>query len=388
MDVRYEGVCKSFGGVDALIDLDLTVPDGAFLALLGPSGCGKTTALRILAGLEEPTSGTVFLGERDVTRLQPKDRDVAMVFQSYALYPHKSVADNIAYPLRVRKVPKPQREQRANEVARMLSIDPLLDRMPRQLSGGQRQRVALARAIVREPRAFLMDEPLSNLDAQLRLQMRIEIKRLQKQLGVTTLYVTHDQVEAMTMADMVAVMHEGRLQQLAAPAELYARPVNLFVARFCGSPPMNVVAGEVRDGVFAHGCGSIRLPAGAAPGSVKLGFRPEHATMVARGAPDSLDGEVYVVEPLGNETLVTVSLAGDLVNLRAAAGVDPAIGTHIGLAPDPARLHLFDPDTGAAITDAPAHKEDLKPTLPPSSEPPSVPDPPTEGALHERQHEA
>jgi multiple sugar transport system ATP-binding protein len=318
-------VCKTFAGVEALIDLELDVPDGTFLALLGPSGCGKTTALRILAGLEEPTSGSVHLGERDVTRLQPKDRDVAMVFQSYALYPHKSVADNIAYPLRVRKVPKPERAERVAEVARMLSIDGLLDRMPRALSGGQRQRVALARAIVREPRVFLMDEPLSNLDAQLRLQMRIEIKRLQKQLGVTTLYVTHDQVEAMTMADMVAVMHEGRLQQLAAPADLYARPANLFVARFCGSPPMNVLPGEVAGGVFTTATGSIALGADPVRGPAKLGFRPEHATMVAPGEANSLRGEVYVVEPLGNETLITVALGDELVNLRAAAVVEPTV---------------------------------------------------------------
>ena len=259
MDVRYQGVGKVFSGVPALVDLDLEVPDGKFLALLGPSGCGKTTALRILAGLEEPTSGQVFIGQDDVTKLQPRDRDVAMVFQSYALYPHKNVAENIAYPLRVRKIDKRDRELRVGKVAELLSITPLLGRMPRQLSGGQRQRVALARAIVREPRAFLMDEPLSNLDAQLRLQMRIEIKRLQRELATTTLYVTHDQVEAMTMADIVAVMHEGRLQQLAAPADLYAHPANLFVARFCGSPPMNVLSGDVTDGVFAHPAGRVPL---------------------------------------------------------------------------------------------------------------------------------
>jgi multiple sugar transport system ATP-binding protein len=387
MDVRYERVCKTFAGVEALIDLELDVPDRTFLALLGPSGCGKTTALRILAGLEEPTSGSVHLGDRDVTRLQPKDRDVAMVFQSYALYPHKSVADNIAYPLRVRKVPKPERARRVAEVARMLSIDGLLDRMPRALSGGQRQRVALARAIVREPRVFLMDEPLSNLDAQLRLQMRIEIKRLQKQLGVTTLYVTHDQVEAMTMADMVAVMHEGRLQQLASPADLYARPANLFVARFCGSPPMNVLEGEVSAGAFTHGRGAIGLGSDAVRGAAQLGFRPEHATLVAPGTPDSLRGEVYVVEPLGNETLITVALGDELVNLRAAAGVEPAIGTPVGLLPDRTRLHLFDAATGAAIAAAPAHKEDSEP-----SPPPTPPPPPSEpalegGALHERPHD-
>ncbi|HKV69420.1 MAG TPA: ABC transporter ATP-binding protein [Gaiellales bacterium] len=386
MDVRYEQVSKSFSGVDALIQLDLDIPDGTFLALLGPSGCGKTTALRILAGLEEPTSGSVHLGDRDVTRLQPKDRDVAMVFQSYALYPHKSVADNIAYPLRVRKVPKNERGARVAEVARLLSIDGLLERMPRALSGGQRQRVALARAIVREPRVFLMDEPLSNLDAQLRLQMRIEIKRLQKQLGVTTLYVTHDQVEAMTMADMVAVMHDGRLQQLATPADLYARPANLFVARFCGSPPMNVLEGEISGAAFAHPQGTVALRDAPMRGRARLGFRPEHGQIVAADAAGALRGEVYVVEPLGNETLITVALEGELVNLRAAAGVEPAIGTPVGILPDRNHLHLFDADTGASITAAPTPKEEPVPTDAMQSTPPS--DPALEGgALHERQPE-
>jgi multiple sugar transport system ATP-binding protein len=272
-----------------------------------------------------------------------------MVFQSYALYPHKSVADNIAYPLRVRKVPKEQRAARVAEVAQMLSIDRLLDRMPRALSGGQRQRVALARAIVREPRAFLMDEPLSNLDAQLRLHMRIEIKRLQKQLGVTTLYVTHDQVEAMTMADMVAVMHEGRLQQLAAPADLYARPANLFVARFCGSPPMNVLDGEAADGLFRHPTGTVALPAGGVRGAVKLGFRPEHAAIGPAGAQGSFGGEIYVVEPLGNETLVAVDVGGTIVNLRADAEFTAAIGQRCAVQPQPRHLHLFDAETGDAL---------------------------------------
>ena len=363
MDVRYQGVGKVFSGVPALVDLDLEVPDGKFLALLGPSGCGKTTALRILAGLEEPTSGHVFIGPDDVTKLQPRDRDVAMVFQSYALYPHKSVAENIAYPLRVRKIDKKERELRVGKVAELLSITPLLGRMPRQLSGGQRQRVALARAIVREPRAFLMDEPLSNLDAQLRLQMRIEIKRLQRELATTTLYVTHDQVEAMTMADMVAVMHEGRLQQLAAPADLYAHPATLFVARFCGSPPMNVLSGDVTDGVFAHPAGRVPLDRTDHSGPVKLGFRPEHATMVEPGTAGALAAEVYVVEPLGNETLLALQIGDDLINLRAAAGVNPAVGSSCGVLPATPNLHLFDAVTGSAITN---HR------------------PATEGAKHER----
>jgi multiple sugar transport system ATP-binding protein len=351
MEVRYREVSKSFGGVDALIKLDLEVPDGTFLALLGPSGCGKTTALRILAGLEEPTSGNVFIGDEDVTRLQPKDRDVAMVFQSYALYPHKNVEDNIGYPLRVRKSPKSERAGRIREVAELLSIEGLLKRTPRQLSGGQRQRVALARAIVREPRAFLMDEPLSNLDAQLRLQMRIEIKRLQKQLGVTTLYVTHDQVEAMTMADLVAVMRDGVLQQLAPPGELYEHPANLFVARFCGSPPMNVLSGEVDDTVFRHAQGTVPLSGSPPPGAATLGFRPEHATLVEQGTDGSLAGEVYVVEPLGNETLVAIKVGDDLFNVRVAAGYDAPIGTRCGVQPTAGHLHLFDPQSEASIHD-------------------------------------
>src|SRR5581483_11965409 len=284
MDVRYESVSKSFGAHQALEPLDLHVADGTFLALLGPSGCGKTTALRLLAGLETPTSGRIHIGPRDVTYAPPRARDVAMVFQSYALAPHLRVYDNIADPLRVRKVDRAEKDRQVREVAALLGLDELLDRRPRQLSGGQRQRVALARAIIRRPQAFLMDEPLSNLDAQLRLQMRAEIKRLQRELGATTLYVTHDQVEAMTMADVVAVMSKGRLQQLASPAELYARPANLFVAGFCGSPPMNVLDGAVQDHAFGHPAGSVTLAEPGRPGPAKLGFRPEHAALVEPGA--------------------------------------------------------------------------------------------------------
>src|ERR1700693_1055297 len=240
MELRYEQVCKRFGGADALIDLNLHAPDGCFLAMLGPSGCGKTTALRLLAGLDEPTSGRMFIGSRDVTGLQPRERDIAMVCQSSALYPHKTVAENIEYPLRIRGLSGAGRRERIEQVARMLNIEAYLERYPRQLSGGQRQRVALARAIVREPQAFLMDEPLSNLDAQLRFQMRSELKRLQKSLAVPTVYVTHEQLEAMTMAVLIAVLSGGRLQQLASPAEIYARPANLFVASFCGSPPLKL----------------------------------------------------------------------------------------------------------------------------------------------------
>jgi multiple sugar transport system ATP-binding protein len=354
MDVRYAGVGKQFQQVAALVDLNLTVPDGTFLVLLGPSGCGKTTALRIAAGLEQPTSGRLLLGGQDVTEVPPRRRDVAMVFQSYALYPHLTVGENIAYPLRVRKVPKPERAGQAQRVADLLDIGTLLDRKPRQLSGGQRQRVALARAIIRQPSVFLMDEPLSNLDAQLRTQMRAELKHLQRQLAVTTLYVTHDQVEAMTMADQVAVLRHGRLQQLATPQQLYARPANLFVATFCGSPPMNVLAGELADGRFTRPEGAIeaRTPAGRGP--VKLGFRPEHARLAAAGAPGSLPAEVYAVEPLGNETLVALRLGEDLVTVRTPAGTRAATGDRCGVLLDPAHLHFFDPETELArAADAP-----------------------------------
>jgi multiple sugar transport system ATP-binding protein len=349
MDVSYEAVAKSFGAHEALQPLDLHVEDGAFLALLGPSGCGKTTALRLLAGLETPTSGRIRIGSRDVTYAPPRARDVAMVFQSYALYPHLSVFDNIAYPLRVRKVEKAEKERQVRDVAALLGLDELLGRKPGQLSGGQRQRVALARAIIRRPQAFLMDEPLSNLDAQLRLQMRAEIKRLQRELGATTLYVTHDQVEAMTMADTVAVMSKGRLQQLASPADLYAHPANLFVAGFCGSPPMNILEGAIDDHVFAHPTGALPLPDADHRGPVKLGFRPEHALLAEPGSAGAFAGEIYVVEPLGNETLVAVDVGGTVVNIRTTAEFTASIGQHCAVQPDPRHLHLFHAETGEAL---------------------------------------
>jgi multiple sugar transport system ATP-binding protein len=346
MEVRFAGAAKRFGATEALAPLDITVPDGRFLAMLGPSGCGKTTALRLLAGLELPSEGQIFIGERDVTRLEPRHRDIAMVFQSYALYPHKSVAENIAYPLRLRRSAKADRDERVRGVAELLDIAGLLDRRPRQLSGGQRQRVALARAIIRHPQAFLMDEPLSNLDAQLRMQMRVEIKRLQRELGVTTLYVTHDQIEAMTMADLIAVMRAGRLQQLAPPAELYARPANLFVARFCGSPPMNVLDGEIADGVFRHPCGELPVPGVPARGPVTLGFRPEHVELAPSGG---FAGEIYVVEPLGNETLVTVRAGEALVNVRAGADFARPVGERCALRPQAQQVHVFDTESGEAL---------------------------------------
>jgi multiple sugar transport system ATP-binding protein len=344
--VRYEGIEKRFDSVVALSALDLDIPDRAFLALLGPSGCGKTTALRILAGLDLPTSGRVLIGERNVTRLEPRDRDIAMVFQSYALYPHMTVADNIAYPLRIRKITATERDRKIAEVAAALEIDHLLARYPRQLSGGQRQRVALARAIVRDPAAFLMDEPLSNLDARLRLTMRGEIKRLCHRLGTTTLYVTHDQAEALTMADLVAVLREGELQQVATPEEIYDHPANRFVARFVGSPPMNVLAADVDEGglhiagvTLPLGC--ERLAACRAAEVREIGIRAEDLRLVEPGSPQSLSGEIYVVEPTGNETLVDVRTGAERLVLRARRGFAAPVGSRVGVAFDPEDASFF-----------------------------------------------
>ncbi|MET0483423.1 MAG: ABC transporter ATP-binding protein [Aestuariivirgaceae bacterium] len=345
--VRYEGVEKRFDPVVALRALDLDVPNRAFLALLGPSGCGKTTALRVLAGLEAPTAGRVLIGGRDVTRLQPRDRDIAMVFQSYALYPHMTVGDNIAYPLRIRNVPGPERARKIGEVAQALEVDHLLHRYPRQLSGGQRQRIALARAIVRDPAAFLMDEPLSNLDARLRLTMRGEIKRLCHELGATTIYVTHDQAEALTMADLVAVMRDGALQQLGSPEEIYERPANRFVALFVGSPPMNLLKASV-DKAGLH-VGGATLPLGpsrqddcAAQPVAEVGIRPEDIVLGATGSSAILNGEVYVVEPMGNETLVVIRLGEEKLSARARRGFRAPVGSAIGVTFDADDACFFD----------------------------------------------
>src|SRR5437762_2085035 len=337
-------------------------PSEKFLALLGPSGCGKTTALRITAGLEAPTGGRVFIGDRDVTRLQPRDRDVAMVFQSYALYPHMTVAENIAYPLDLRHVDKAERKRAVQEVAELLEIDHLLDRRPKQLSGGQRQRVALARAIIRQPQVFLMDEPLSNLDAKLRASMRGELKRLQKRLAATTIYVTHDQAEATTMADLVAVMHDGVLEQLGPPLEIYDRPATRFVATFVGSPPQNVLPGslDVEGRAFVVAGGRVPLgeevfAACAERKVTELGVRPEDLAIADPSRPGALQGEVYVVEPLGNETLVEVRLGEHVVELLAERGWDAPIGTPVGVGFDPAAACFFDADGVTAVhrTDRP-----------------------------------
>ncbi len=352
--IVFDQVTKRYGDVRAVDDLSLAVGDGELLVLLGPSGCGKTTALRMVAGLEVVDEGTVAIGDRVVNDVEPRDRDVAMVFQSYALYPHLTVAKNLEFPLRQRGVPKEERERRAVDVARTLGLEPFLGRKPGQLSGGQRQRVALGRAIVRSPKAFLMDEPLSNLDAALRVQTRADIVALQQRLGTTTIYVTHDQVEAMTMGHRIAVMDHGRLQQVAAPQELYDRPGNSFVAAFLGSPGMNLIGGRVA--VEAEGGTAIRTAAGdvllqGAQASVAshheqpvvLGVRPEHLRISPGGA---LEGTVLLVELLGAETQVICELADHsrVVVRQQADQARPRLGEPVRIAVEPAAVHLFTED--------------------------------------------
>jgi multiple sugar transport system ATP-binding protein len=337
----------------AVESLDLEIGDGEFLVLVGPSGCGKSTTLRMLAGLEPIDDGAVLIGERDVTMVPPKDRDIAMVFQSYALYPHMTVAENIGFHLKITKVPKAEREQRVREAARILDLDEYLDRKPAKLSGGQRQRVAMGRAIVRQPQVFLMDEPLSNLDAKLRVQTRTQIAALQRRLGVTTVYVTHDQVEAMTMGDRVAVLLDGVLQQCATPRELFTRPVNVFVAGFIGSPAMNLLTGDV-DGAGVH-FGSMSIPltpaqrAAVTGGQATVGVRPEGFQVAATGG---LDAIVEVVEELGSESYLYCTVRGhdDIEVVARTEGLSSAvIGDLVSLVPDPTTTHLFDTATSARL---------------------------------------
>ena len=298
---------KFYGTVQAVKDFSINVKPGEFLVLLGPSGCGKTTALRMMAGLEATSSGEIIISEEDVTNLQPKYRDIAMVFQSYALYPHKTVAENIGFPFKVRGIKGKERDNAVKEAASQVRMEHLLDRYPKQLSGGERQRVALARAIVRRPAVFLMDEPLSNLDAKLRIYMRAELKRMQHELGITTVYVTHDQVEAMTLAHRVAIMNQGVLQQIGSPREVYDKPSNLFVAGFMGSPPMNLISGVISNEVLEAQNTKILLNGIDMKGDVVLGFRPENAEIVGKGN-GQFDAKVYTTELAGDHSLVTLML--------------------------------------------------------------------------------
>ena len=348
MRVTLHNIRKSFGPVEVVKGLNLNIDDGEFVVLLGPSGCGKTTALRMIAGLETVTGGTIRIGERDVTHMLPKYRDVAMVFQSYALYPHMSVAENIGYPLKLRRLARNDISVQVKAAAGKVDLIPYLDRYPRQLSGGQRQRVALARAMVRTPSLFLMDEPLSNLDAKLRGHMRAELKHLQRELGTTTIYVTHDQIEAMTLAHRVAVMNAGIVQQIDTPREIYENPANLFVAGFMGSPPMNFIQGDVADGYFV--CAHGKVPAGrvAPRRGVTLGFRPEDAR-IAPAEAAQLSGAVYSTEMTGNETIVTCSLGKDTILVKAGKDFDAPINAPVHLAVNPGKICLFETETGERI---------------------------------------
>lgn len=356
--IELVDVTKSFSDrVTALDHVSLNIPDGSFFTLLGPSGCGKTTTLRIIAGLEHPSSGEVRIRNRDVTNLTPKERGIAMVFQNYALYPHMTVADNIGYPLRIRKRSREEIAKRVSAVAESLDIESLLGRKPGEISGGQQQRVALARAIVQEPGAFLFDEPLSNLDAKLRENARAFLKKLQLDLGITTVYVTHDQTEAMAMSDCIAVMEAGRLRQVGPPLEVYRRPANLFVAGFIGSPPMNLV--DVRNDVSA-GClvaGGIQIPfRGEAPaGPLILGVRPEDLIILRESQPETIPGRVFLVEPLGSETLVHVTAGGVTLKVKTFGDTELKRGEPVWLKAREDRFVLFDPSSGQALPPSPVH---------------------------------
>jgi len=350
--VEIRDVRKAFGATEVIHGVNIMIEDGAFVVLVGPSGCGKSTLLRMIAGLENITAGQIKIGDRVVNDVPPKARDVAMVFQNYALYPHMTVAANMGFSLRLRHAPQAEIDERVKRAAEILGLEPLLSRYPRQLSGGQRQRVAMGRAIVRDPQVFLFDEPLSNLDAKLRVQMRTEIKELHQQLGTTTVYVTHDQIEAMTMADKIVVMHDGLVEQIGAPLELYDRPANLFVAGFIGSPAMNFFRGRIgANGAAAfETAGGVKLPlngkpAGADGKSAVYGIRPEHFTL----AEDGARGEVVVIEPTGSEIQVAARLAGQevIAVFRERHNFKP--GDEIRLKPNPKLVHLFDEATGKRL---------------------------------------
>jgi len=352
-EVRISGVRKSFGDVAVLHGIDTTIADGEFMVLLGPSGCGKSTLLRIVAGLEQQSAGDVSIGGRVVNDVEPKDRNIAMVFQNYALYPHLSVYDNMAYGLRVRGTPRPEIERRVQEAARILELGALLQRKPRQLSGGQRQRVAMGRAIVRDPQVFLFDEPLSNLDAKLRVQMRIEIRRLHQSIRTTSIYVTHDQVEAMTLADRLIVMNAGHAEQVGAPLEVYERPASVFVAGFIGAPAMNLLRARVAGGRAMAGAAALPLP--LAPGldegrEITWGVRPEHVELAPGAAGADAEVVVDLVEALGADTLVHARLAdGGALTLRLPGTTRVREGDRLPLRLPAAALHAFDAASGRRI---------------------------------------
>jgi multiple sugar transport system ATP-binding protein len=352
--VSFANIEKSFGSTKVIHGIGFDIADGEFMVLVGPSGCGKSTLLRMLAGLEEISGGTIAIDGKEVNDVESKDRDIAMVFQSYALYPHMTVADNMAFSLKLRKADPRIIAERVDKASKILNLDPYLQRFPRELSGGQRQRVAMGRAIVRDPKVFLFDEPLSNLDAKLRVAMRAEIKALHQRLKTTTVYVTHDQVEAMTMADRIVVMHDGRIEQIGTPLELYDHPNNLFVAQFIGSPAMNVVDGAVRRaGGAAHveTVGGVRWPLDGGPGAdgqaVAYGIRPEHLTLASGGS--GVPGEIIVVEPTGAETELLIQVGDAQIILRTHGRPRVNPDEKVQLAVDPSNVHLFDRASGQRL---------------------------------------
>ena len=351
--VTLDGIVKVYGALQVVHGIDLSVAEKEFVVLVGPSGCGKSTTLRMIAGLEEISDGDLTIDGRRMNRVAPKDRDVAMVFQNYALYPHLNVADNMAFGLRIRKMPKDEIKTTIDDVAKILGLTPYLDRRPADLSGGQRQRVAMGRAIVRHPKVFLFDEPLSNLDAKLRTQMRAEIKRLHNRLGVTSIYVTHDQVEAMTLADRIVVMNDGRIEQVGSPMELFNNPVNTFVAGFLGSPPMNQMKGTLTETGARVGDAEIKIngsTAGNAGRDVIVGIRPEHVTLSDEGQSSALPISLDLVEPLGSEALLHARHGDDTLVFKADTNGDIAHLSGVGAVHVPSHLvKLFDAGTGRAL---------------------------------------
>ncbi len=348
--IAIERLVKRYGPTQVVHGIDLDIQDGEFVVFVGPSGCGKSTTLRMIAGLEEINDGTISIGGRVVNRLEPKERNIAMVFQNYAIYPHMSVAENIAFGLYTSGFDKAAKRKRVEEVAEVLGLTPLLERRPSALSGGQRQRVAIGRAMVRDPAVFLFDEPLSNLDAQLRAQMRLEIKRLHQRLGTTIVFVTHDQVEAMTLADRIVVMRDGHILQVGAPMELYEKPADVFTARFIGSPTMNIMPAKAGQGTLQLGEKPLPWPA-ALPADVLVGVRPQELRVLEQGesADLVLSGTVAVVEPLGPETFVHVETAGGLLLASAPAKNPPAVGSAVRLGASAAALRLFDAKSERAL---------------------------------------
>ncbi|MEP4194826.1 MAG: ABC transporter ATP-binding protein [Aliishimia sp.] len=347
-EIQLRELSKRWGSFVGVENFDLTIADEEFLVLLGPSGCGKTTTMRMIAGLEEVTSGDILIDGKRVNDLDPKDRDVAMVFQSYALYPNMNVYENIRFPLKVRRIPEAEHKERVMRASAMVELDNFLHRKPAELSGGQRQRVALARAIVREPNVFLMDEPLSNLDAKLRVSTRAQIKNLSHELKVTTIYVTHDQIEAMTLADRVVVMKGGVVQQVGSPTDIYDRPANAFVASFIGSPAMNLIIGQVSNGTFKGDAISLNGLV-ALDGAIQLGFRAEDASIVETGG--EIIAAVYAMELLGDATMITVKVNGELVSVKAAKDYRAQIGDMVHISIPLGICHFFDAETGTRIGD-------------------------------------